>query len=63
MTYFFFIVNASLYSLMVKAGQTKKSPFKMEFHSEMQSQCGICDHGWFKISERQKKTIQNGILH
>ena len=35
--------------------EAKKSPFKMEFYTEPQSQCGICDYGWFRTSERPKK--------
>ena len=27
----------------------------MEFYTAQQSQCGICDYGWFKTSERPKK--------
>ena len=32
-----------------------KSPFKMEFYTEPQSQCRNCDCGWFKTSERTYK--------
>ena len=32
--------------------QVRKSPVKMEFFTEPQSQCRICDYGWFKINER-----------
>ena len=32
-----------------------KSLLKMDFYTELRSQCGICDYGWFKTSERSKK--------
>ena len=35
--------------------EAEKSPFKMEFYTESRPQCGICDYGWFKTSEKLKK--------
>ena len=32
--------------------EAMKSPIKMEFFTEPQSQCRTCDFGWFKTSER-----------
>ena len=57
------------FKIMVhKQWEAVKSPSKIEFYTEPQSQCGICDYAWFKNSESimvrgRKKSIQNGILH
>ena len=42
-------------TLVQNQWEAKKSPFKMEFYTEPQSQCGICDYSWFKNSERAQK--------